>query len=221
MPTVFVPGVAASTLRGLIGSNPWACTFHWQNGSSVAPWTAADINLLAQMTMTAWNGSMKGNHATNVSVVGADAIDLTNSTGAGSTYTAAAIVGTLSGVLEPASAAVVVQCKISARYRGGHPRVYWPAGTQVQMLNEYQWTATFASSMATAMVNYVSNVRTAAWSFGTSSLNHVIPRYTYTYTDVPGKHKYLKTRNALLGVSVVNSYVGNQKIGSQRRRLSP
>jgi hypothetical protein len=221
VPFIPVPGVAQTTLKGLIGANPWAVTFHWKAGPSTSPWTQADIQVLATAGFTAWSTALKGNSATNVSITECDALDLSNTTGVGFNYTATPVNGILSGGVQPSSLCMVISNKIADRYRGGHPRTFWPCGTQSQMSGEAAWTTSFQNSLAANQATYVSTVRAAAYSFGTTTLNHVVPRYSYTYTSDPVKHKWTKERTALLDTPTVSSYVAVAKTGSQRRRLTP
>lgn len=221
MATVFVPGVAHTTLSGMIGVNPWAVTHHWKAGSSITPWTTADITLLATTVFTAWVTQMKAQTDSVTSVNSVNAIDLTNSAGVGVLYTPAASTGTRTGAILPSSACMVMQNRIAARYRGGHPRTFWRVGVEPDLANEYAWTPAYLTSVATSVANWVGLVRAPAYSFGTGVLNHVIPRYTYAYTDDAAHHKYKKTRTGLLSVDTVQSYFGVPTIGSQRRRLHP
>jgi hypothetical protein len=221
MATVYVPGVALTVLKGFIGTNPWAVTHHWQNGASITPWTQADLDLLCLTVFNAWGSALKGNTAVNVETHEVDGTDLTNASGVGSVYTHTPVFGLLSGGLQPSSLCMVVQNRIAARYRGGHPRSFWPVGTVSQFAGEALWSPTFVTSIANNVVSFVEAVRAPSYSFGSGVLNHVIPRYTYTMTDDPASHKWKRERTGLLSVNVVQSYFGVQKAGSQRKRLTP
>jgi hypothetical protein len=203
----------------MIGANPWAITFHWKNGSSTVPWTQADLDLLCLTTYNAVTSAWQANLCTNTNWTEVDGTDLTNAAGVGSVYTHAIVSGTLSSPFVPSGAAQVVQNRIAARYRGGHPRTFWPPANAANQANEYQWTTSRVGLMATAQTALVGSVRAASYSFGAGTLNHVIPRYTYSYTDDPVHHKWIRTRTGLLSVDVVQAYFGQTKIGSQRKRM--
>lgn len=219
--SVFVPGVAATVLKGNIGANPWAVVHHWKFGSSVGNWTQSNMDLLALTVYNAWGTTFKANAGGNISTTEVDAQDMTDASGVGSVYTHTPVFGAQGAILEPSSACIIVQNRIASRYRGGHPRTYWPCLTTQDMLNENTWATAKVAAITANMVSFVSAVIAASYTGGVSGLQHVIPRYTYSYTDVPGKHKYTKTRTGLQGVYTVQSYFGVSRIASQRRRLSP
>lgn len=216
-----VPGVASTQLKGMIGTNPWVVTHHWRNGVSSTPWSQADLDLLCLTVYDAWGTSLKANTAVNVDTREVDGIDLTSSSGVGSVYTHTPVAGLLSGGLQPSSVCMVIQNRIAARYRGGHPRTFWPVGTVAQFSGEALWSPTFMTSITNNVVSFISAVRAASYSFGAGTLNHVIPRYTYNIVDDPTSHKYRRTRSGLLSVDTVQSYFAQAKVGSQRKRLSP
>jgi hypothetical protein len=89
------------------------------------------------------------------------------------------------------------------------------------MTNENTWDPTTLNSFVSAVVAFISAVVAGGYTGSPGALEHVIPRYTYTYTDDPAHHKWLKERTGLEGVHVVQSYFGVARVGSQRRRLAP
>lgn len=221
MASVFVPGVATTVLKGMIGSNPWAVVHHWKFSGSVDPWSQSNMDLLALSVFNAWGTAIKANAGGNVTTTEVDSVDIGSSTGVGSVYTHTPVAGGQGAVLEPSSACIVVQNRIASRYRGGHPRTYWPILTTQDMVTENTWAAAKVTSVTNSIVSFVSAVIGASYTGGVSGLQHVIPRYTYTYTDVPQHHKWVKERTGLEGVHVVQSYFGVPRIASQRRRLAP
>lgn len=216
-----VPGVASTVLSGMIGTNPWAVTHHWKFGTSAAPWSQSDLDLLCLTVYNAWGTALKPQTGNNVDTRQVTGVDLTNTSGVGSLYTHAPVTGTNASPVEPSSTAVVVQNRIASRYRGGHPRTFWPAWTITQMANEHQWQASQLGTFNAAIVSFISAIIAAPYTGGVGGLEHVIPRYTYTYTNDPTHHKWLKERATLLNVYTVQSYFTVQQIGSQRRRLTP
>jgi hypothetical protein len=221
MATVYTPGVAGTVLSGMIGSNPWAVAHHWQFGTSTAAWSQSNLDLLAQTIYTAATANFIPFMGNNVDTRQVTSTDLGSSTGLGSLYTHSPTVGLLGTPLEPSSLCMVIQNRIASRYRGGHPRTYYPLYTQQYMATENTWQPANVATAATKVVAFVSAVISAAYSGSPGALQHVIPRYLYSHTDDPVHHKYTKTRIGLEGVHVVNSYFGNGRVGSQRRRLSP
>lgn len=220
MATVYVPGVAQTVLSGMVGSNPWAVVHHWKPSGSTAPWTQADLSLLVATIQTAWNSNLKAQAGNNVDIRQVTGVDLTNATGVGAINTFSPSPGTNASPVEPSSMAVVVQNRIASRYRGGHPRTFWPIWTITQMANEHQWNATILPGMNTNMANFYDAVFAASYSFGAGSLQHVIVRYTYLIHNDTVKNKITRTRNGLFGVFPVLTWVTQQQVGSQRKRLT-
>jgi hypothetical protein len=220
MATVYVPGVAVSVIRGNIGANPWAVVHHWQFGTSTTPWNSGDIATLATAVFTAWQSRLKGSMGPNVEVHEVDTVDLSNATGVGNTHTVTPVFGGLSSPLEPSSMCLVQQNKIAARYRGGHPRTYWPIGSQAQLANENTWQTGPLGVYQTQIDNFFDDVLAAGYT-ASPSLVQVIPRFSYTYVNDPVGHKYKKERTGLLAVSPVLSHFLVTRVGSQRKRLSP
>jgi hypothetical protein len=179
------------------------------------------MDLLCTTVYNSWVTNMKSRQPTNVDVRQVTGVDLTNDTGVGSLYTHTPTNGTQTGLLEPSSMCVVVQNRIPSRYRGGHPRTYWPGMSTNILTNEYQWDAASLSAFLTSSVAFISTIVGTSFSGGTTTLQHVIPRYTYTYTNDSVHHKYTKQRTGYDGTFVVGSYYADQAVGSQRRRLKP
>jgi hypothetical protein len=221
MALIPVPGVAHSVLSGMIGANPWAIQHHWKFGSSTAAWVQSDCDLLASTVYAAYQAKILPHTYSNVDIRQVQVVDLTSSTGLGSLYTHLPTAGSIGGALEPSSLATVAQNKIASRYRGGHPRTFYPGMAQADMANENSFSSGSAVLWSGYITAFVTQVLTASYAAGSSSLTNVVPRYTYSYTDVPGKHKYTKTRTGLLGVFVVQGYPVDVRVGSMRRRLSP
>jgi hypothetical protein len=113
----------------------------------------------------------------------------------------------------------MINFKIGARYKGGHPRIYLPIGLGSDTLNNFQWSSAFQTAAETAMVNFVSAVATAINAAGATGANHCVPTYTYEYHDDTVNHKYTRRRIGLKNVYTVQTYDTMQKFGTQRRRL--
>lgn len=216
---VFVPGVARTVLHGYIGANPYVVVHHWRPGTSTAAWTMPDLTLLAAEIKTAWQAFMRAYQCTNTNIYQVDAMDIGSSTGLGTINAFAFVLGTRPGTLEPSSACTVVHNKIAARYRGGHPRTFWPGGSAAETADEAHWNSSWITNIANSVASFVGAVVATSYSFGAGTLNHVIPRYTYRIDNDSTHHKYTRTRIGVLSVDVVQSYDAMARIGSQRKRL--
>jgi hypothetical protein len=157
----------------------------------------------------------------SVNITGIQSVDLTSPTGAVDTI-APTIVGTRAGGILPAEVAFVLSYEIARRYRGGHPRGYWPFGSDTDLFNPRVWQGTFPGVVVTAMNLFFGDVATAGAVFGT----------TYTHVNVSYYNGFLVVINPLTGrarnvsqlrgggplVDGVTSIVGRTTPGAQRRR---
>src|SRR5262244_2550820 len=125
MPFIAVPGVCQVVVNGHISSHRYAQVWHFHGPGSGTPWSATDLNTLVNQVYTSWNSNIRSLMGTNVVLNNVTAVDLTNTTPATAVSTGAALTGTGAGQSEP-SLSVMVNFVIAARYRGGHPRTYFP-----------------------------------------------------------------------------------------------
>lgn len=150
-----VAGVARLILRGTTQGQPWAAVQYAQTGSTAL--TDAEANTLAAGVSNAWLNAMAQAHCTTVSLTEVETQDLSSVEGAiglsGLTH-----AGTRSGTQAPNNVAAVASWKVRARYRGGHPRTYWPAGAAADIINGRLWGTTFAQLMETSIAAYVTNI---------------------------------------------------------------
>lgn len=132
--------------------------------------------------------------------------------------------GTLTGSSTPgypASICAVAKYTIARRYRGGHPRGYWPLGRGADAANLGNWTTTGANAMATALNNYITAIK-GSTAGGVTITNQCSVGYyqgSTAYTTASGKTKYRANLLATPHVDVVTNVSVNTKMGSQRRRL--
>jgi hypothetical protein len=102
---------------------------------------------------------------------------------------------------------------IADRYRGGHPRMMLPAATATYLLStEDQWNTTALNTAAAFVTSLNTNTAAAA------PCVQCVPRYTYTYTDVPSKKKYAVTRGEPVTTPHVIKGVGVPRVATVRRR---
>jgi len=129
--------------------------------------------------------------------------------------------GTLAAGDQPNQVAVVSSYEISRRYRGGHPRSYWPLGDSGQMSSDSTWSTTFVNSCQSAIASVLDSLP-AATSGSTTIDNHCNVSYYEGFTSVenPITHRYrnVPTLRGTPLVDTVNSIVVRNYIGSMRKR---
>lgn len=152
--------------------------------------------------------------STDLIGVTTEAIDLSSDTGASATETFTA-TGTRTGDFAPASASVVTSWTIGRRYRGGHPRTYWPFGTAgtYEAGSSKLWDSTFIGDVETKVGAWqaaITNVTVAATVF-----NDLV-NVSYVSKEVNPDPPY---RRPTPVVDVITAAVVKQRICTQRRRL--
>lgn len=215
-----VPGVIRVDHRFTVGNDQnvnSSLRFKYTGG----PPTTAQLNALAASINAAFNTNMlallaTGNTLNEVWVQ--DLADMTKPIGVDATVR----TGSAGGAL-PASICMVTGYKIARRYRGGHPRGYWPFGWAGSPTNGVaNWAGTFVTQVQNAINAYITAIK-ALTSGGIVITGQASVGYyggaPVSYTRPNGQTAY---RPALLGtphVDDVFQIVANTRMGSQRRRL--
>lgn len=144
--------------------------------------------------------------------------------------TVSSAVGTWSGV-EPGTAtddpvpidnALVSSYIIGRRYRGGHPRGYWPLGQATNLQTPQTWTSAFISGVHNDLNDFFTNIRADGWS-GSGTLTHVNVSYYTGFTVVTdpltGRARNVPTLRGTPLIDAITSRIERIRIGVQRRRL--
>ena len=118
------------------------------------------------------------------------------------------------------SLAVMTRLPITSRYRGGHPRTYFPLGDVNNLQNENSWQQSWISSLKPIIAQWRNTIQSAAYTQQPNLLTLVVPRYTYTVSNDAVHKKYVRERTGLLGVFPVGAPDPQVTIGTQRRRLT-
>ena len=144
---------------------------------------------------------------TTTVLVGCTSTDLGSLTGATATNTVG-LAGTGGSSELPASACVLVDWLISRRYRGGHPRTYWPGADAGSLMTPSAWNTDIATDWSTCMTALLAAV--TGIETGAITLNGLV---NVSYVDA----------DAWRVTNVVDPITGFRVSGlvrSQRRRLT-
>lgn len=206
-----VPQVIQFAMLGTHNSYPWVNVGYLQY-VGIAP-AVADLNAIGTSIGNAWNTNVAPLCHANVTMSAVNLVDLTNRGAAISAVTGLAHPGTRAGSDNPNQVATVISWKINRRYRGGHPRSYWPAGVQADITVGRTWTTTFQ----TAATNGANAFRTAlnAITYGSSTLRMVSVNF-YTHNPTTGKPIYV---TPVPPPFTIQSALCHGRVDTQRRRL--
>jgi hypothetical protein len=220
LPPVFAPGVGQAIMSGVIGVQPWASILHFRPAVGTPTWTVTQIQQLADSCWTGWGSTLTTLASTNVKLSAVSTVDIGSATGAAGSHTGTPVAGVAGTALEPSSLCTTIQYKINARYRGGHPRGYWPFGNTSLMLDESEWSTSNINAVDTNFPNFIDGILSDLNTAGISGALHCVPRYTYSYTYDSTHHKVIKTRTGYNGAPQVVNWLARKTVGSQRRRLT-
>lgn len=200
-------------------NNPWVTRF-FLSFSGANPSTA-DLDTYASGVLGTFDTDLKAlcdgaTHADQCEVV-----DLTSPTSAIS-IASDDIGGTRSGGNTPADLCVVVSYQVARRYRGGHPRGYWPFGVVEDFDTTYTWSSDFLDAVNTGLGNFFDDLNGGGWG-GAGTLKHVNVSYYQGFTVVTnpttGRASNVPTLRGAPLVDEVTDIHPRSSMGTQRRRL--
>jgi hypothetical protein len=214
-----VPKVIRVALIHSYGEDNDVVTRFFVSYSGTAP-TAAQLNTYAAAMITNWGTDLKSLCNAQVKITECVVEDLSSPTSAigaavGST------AGTLAGATLTGGTAFVVSYTIARRYRGGHPRGYWPFGDAVTLNDPQTWTAGFTGNVNADLGAFFTDALAAGWT-GAGTLLHVNVSYYEGFTvvtnPITGRARNVPTLRATPLVDTVTGIVARTQVGSQRRR---
>jgi hypothetical protein len=151
-----VQGVVRLRLIGTTSGQPWNAVQHATYTGT--PPTDTQCRDIGTAVGTAWNEALALIHSTTVALVNVEVTDLSDPTaGVGFASTAHSGLKSAAAIL-PLNAALVASYKIHVRYRGGHPRTYWPAGVAADVNSGRLWVDAFRTQAQAACTDYVGNI---------------------------------------------------------------
>lgn len=190
----------------MIGQNqgsPWNNLVHLQYAGA-AP-SAGGLNSVASQVVSAWQANIAPICSIAVTLTRVECVDLTSNTSAEGAFDTN-VPGTLVAPFMPASAAMVLSWNAQVRYRGGHPRMYIPAGVLADLINGKLWTQAFLINARAAVSAFL--VALNAVASGPTTFFVILLSY--------------RTGNAARPVPLkfpVTAATVHPRLDSQRRRL--
>jgi hypothetical protein len=217
-PLPAVPLVLRITLHHTDGGDVNVLDRFFMAFSGTAP-TDAQLNTLCTAIGTAWNSAIGPMVYTSISLTEVQAQDLTSATAAAG-LAIVSHAGTRTGAGTPAALCCVLKFGIARRYRGGHPRMYTPWGTEEDFLTPQTWSTTFLGEAIAAWNLFVGDIVAAPWSGGTIGDQVNVSYYegftNFTYPS--GRTKALPKLRVTPLIDPIVSVGVNPHFASQRRR---
>jgi hypothetical protein len=218
-----LPDVAKTVRVALIhtyGSDIDVVTRFFIRYSGTAP-TNAQLDTFSGAVDSAWGTNLAAECNTLVTLTEVTATDLTTTSAAQGLFTTSD-PGTRSGTLLPADACATAAYVIPRRYRGGHPRGYWPFGVTTDLASPQTWGSSFVAEFTGQLASFFAAVEAAGWA-AAGTLSHVNVSYFLGFhvvtSPTTGRARNVPTLRGTPLVDTVSVVVGRTRIGSQRRRL--
>lgn len=183
--------------------------------------TPTALATLAHKLYTAFVGeTIAGAMYTSNKFVGVQLEDLTSTTGATGSF-AGTTDGTLTGEPVPVDACFVSSFEIPRRYRGGHPRSYWPFGYAGNLTSEQEWSTAAVAAWQTLVTDAIAAF-VGQSSGGCTIGAHCVPSYYKGFTVVvsptTGRARNIPKLRTTPIVTDVTDIIGRHYVGSFRRR---
>lgn len=120
----------------------------------------------------------------------------------------------------PAETCAVIAYSVARRYRGGHPRGYWPFGQAPDMQSPQLWSTTFRDALQTAFRTWINDICGTTYVAGAPIHVNVSYYSGSTWHQKPnGNWIRIATRRGAPLIEPVVSQNVRLRIGSQRRRM--
>jgi hypothetical protein len=199
-------GSARVAISGTIFTLPFTNVF-WLSLVSSTP-AVADLNSIIDTMLASYNTRFGALMSTDVGATISAVASWTTAPGLGiETIRTHALAPTGTATVPDAAACHVVNWTIAARYRGGHPRTYFPGVQSAHVTSGHLLDAAVLANWATASAGFLADVNAATHgSITTSTLGTVSFALHNAWRVPPVFEPYLGS-----GVRSI--------LGTQRRRL--
>lgn len=211
------PWSSLVTVSGLNQGTRWQNKLHftYPTGTSI---TFTQLAALATGVENAWIANIAPLCNTNVTMTNITAIDLNSRTGPNFNISpTTAPPGTRAGVPLTVQNALTASWVIQSRYRGGHPRTYFPGGVQADTLSGHQWTTAFISVAQSGFEAF--RVALNGITSGTITFTFVMLSYFSGSHELPGQPPPPPVLRPIPVPFAINGVVVHPRIDTQRRRL--
>ena len=206
----------------LVGTNQgalWMNNLHFQTEAGAAvPQDTGQIDTFLTAIATSWGANIGPLCNTDVELTSLTFTDLTASDRV--QYTATLVTpqdGSRAGAALPVSVAMVMSLRVSNRYRGGHGRIYVPAGVQADVVAGRQWSGAFNTAANTGVAAFRTTME--GLTIGSILMNLIVLSYFSGSHKTPeNPHPAPVPRPTPLAMDVTSARV-RTRVDTQRRRL--
>jgi hypothetical protein len=185
--------------------------------------TDAQLNTYAGSINGEYSADLAGQCGAQCTLSSIEIIDLTSPTSAIGTDSTI-VAGTRAGTELSANDCAIGSYQINRRYRGGHPRGYWPFGVEGDLGDPQHWNPSFVTEFTGALRAFFAAILGDAPA-GMGMVSHVNVSYfagfTVVTSPITGRARNVPTLRGAPVVDQVLSIEGRELVGTQRRRIQP
>jgi hypothetical protein len=194
-------------------------TFWNYTGGSFSSGNAADM---ATAIVTALGDEPAQYLSQQAAFTGVRVTDLASDTAGDGTATAS-VAGTRGNAFLPADACAVANYTIDRRYRGGHPKGFWPFGVAGDLSNEQDWTESALTAFLAGVQDFFSATQGVSAGGSTLESRCVVSYYSgnkVVISPTTGRARNVPQlrANGPVTYDVLSTEIAT-RVGSQRRRL--
>jgi hypothetical protein len=185
-----------------------------------SPPSVTELSTWNTVIAGAWNSDLAALAPNDCTLVEVESIDLSSDVASVDTTTVSHS-GTRGDTPLSAATCLVSSYTILRRYRGGHPRGYWPFGVEADLADPQDWTTTFLTACSGGLEAFFSALLLAPWSGGGPLVQANVSYYagfTVITSPTTGRARNVPTLRGAPTIDLVTGIVPRQRVGSQRRR---
>lgn len=209
-----VPGVAQAVITWHVGGHKANNVLHWNIGSSTA-WVNTNLVFLCNDISNGLKTTMQALMPSGTVLTSVAAVDLSTNTPQSGISTVAAWAGSIAGATNP-SACLMLNLAIPYRYRGGHPRCYFPGPSAASLTaNGDSWSTTAQNAWVGGWNAMVSSVEAAI-----SGVVPCVPVYNYETDITTSPPSVTRKKISLKNVYPITSVTASGPVRTQRRRIT-
>lgn len=216
-----VPGVLKLHFGMTVGGDT-TTGFHLYHSYGPTPPTQANMATLANSAFGQYATYLAPHAHLDTILTSVTATDLSSPSGAIAVFDGST-PGALGGDTLPASLAMLVNFKITRRYRGGKPRVYVPTGAGGSLGTPQTWSSAFLTAWTNDWNTYLAVLLSTINSFGSGAALVNVSYYLggEWKPDQNGNYHRVPTPRATPHVDTIVSVAPSSVVGQQRRRVRP
>jgi hypothetical protein len=216
-----VPNVIRLDFDFIVGEDLVAKCRRFLQYTGTAP-SHTDCVAIANAAAAAFAAHLPRDFRSDVELVQIHVVDLTTPTSGTGDGTFASIPGTGAATSRiPASSAMVESGEIARRYRGGHPRVYWPMGFVEALADSQTWTNAFVTQVQGDLDAFNLALKSITWTGATIANIVSVSFYNgfRVFTGSTGRARNISIPRVTPLIDAIGSTIARHGVGQIRKRL--